>query len=143
MTFLLLGSTTASAAGSASIALTMSAVAGFMDWPPSTTDAPRLSNSLLVPAPAATATTPESVLSTASSRSSRSAVWTCMFVTSTSSSTPTEVASASAAPGSSVCTCTLTAPGPPTTSRESPSFKSSASRLSGSTASPSTKNDVQ
>ena len=125
------------------MASTMSDVAGFIDCPPSTTDAPRLSNSFFVPAPAATATTPESVGSAACSRSSRSAVWTCMFFTSTSSITPTEVASASAAPGSSVCRCTLTAPWLPTTRSESPSFRSSVSSVSGSTASPSTKNDVQ
>ena len=76
-------------------------------------------------------------------RSERSTVWTCMFLTSTSSITPTAVASASAPPGSSVWTCAFTAPGPPTTSRESPILVSSASSATGSTASPSTKNEVQ
>ena len=60
ITFLLLGRTTASRAASASTAATMSAVAGFMDWPPSTQTAPRLSKSRRLPAPAQTATTPHS-----------------------------------------------------------------------------------
>ena len=44
-----------------------------------------------------------------SSRSSRCAVWWCMFAISTPSTTPTAVPSVSACPGSSVCTCTLSA----------------------------------
>ena len=99
MTFLLFGSTIASAAASASIAATISAVAGFIDCPPSTQTAPRLSKSRRLPAPAQTATTPQTASSAIRIRSARSAVWTCMFLTSTSSITPTAVARSSARPG--------------------------------------------
>ena len=121
----------------------MSAVDGFMDCPPSTHAAPRLSKSRVFPSPAHTATTPHALASAARIRSSRSAVWTCMFFTSTSSITPTAVASASAVPGSSVCTWTFTAPRPPTTSSESPSFAELGLELVRIDPSPSTKNDVQ
>ena len=76
-----------------------------------------------------------------SSRSSRCAVWWCMFAISTPSTTPTAVPSARAWPGSSVCTCTLSADGSPTTRSESPIRSSSLSSTSLSSPSPSIDED--
>ena len=89
ITFELFGSTRTWLLGTASIAARMSAADGFIDWPPSITRvAPRLSKRRLFPRPGHTATSPVTSVAAAvgapsSSRSSRCAVWWCMFAIST------------------------------------------------------------
>ncbi len=144
-TFGLFGSTTTSAAGADSICFSSASVDGFIVSPPSTTVAPDVSKSSRLPAPTDTATTAVFVASASppSSRPVRSAVWRCMFATSTASTTPIAVASWRARPGSSVCTCTLIALSSPTTSSESPKAASSRSSASASRFSPSITKPVQ
>ena len=87
--------------------------------PPSSTTAPRLSNSSRIPAPATTASTPDACMASAS-RSLRCCTWSVMSATSRCETSPISSNSAVARPGSSVCRWTLRVWLSPTTSTESP-----------------------
>ena len=131
------GRTSTSSPGVASIAARMSAVDGFIVWPPSITRAaPKLSNRRRLPAPGTTATTPVSSVRPGSGHGAREQPLLALL------GLPVHVRDLDAldvadgrcrararAPGSSVWTCTLSALGSPTTSSESPSGSSSRLEL--------------
>ena len=119
---------------------------GFIVWPPSTTrsgptPAARLSKRRRLPAPATTATTPQTAVRRAAGRARRRAAAPRARASARACSrsrsrsiVPTAVPSESAAPGSSVWTCTFSAESSPTTSSESPSSSSASSSRSRSSA---------